>query len=38
MYYIADHWIDFPVLVVDTPGFGDTSGVKRDLEITKQIK
>jgi len=29
MLYMADHWIDFPVAVVETPGFKDTSGVER---------
>eukprot|EP00966_Prymnesium_polylepis_P111171 2571662-Prymnesium_polylepis.1 len=37
------HWqpgfnIDYSLVVVDTPGFGDTKGIHRDFEITKQVK
>ena len=30
--------VDFTLTIVDTPGFGDTRGVDRDNEITKQIR
>ena len=37
------HWhedspVDYNLIIVDTPGFGDTRGLKRDRQITSQIK
>ena len=36
-YLIEDTLLDFPMLIWDTPGFGDTRGIERDEEIKKQI-
>ncbi|KAM4551212.1 uncharacterized protein PAE49_015074 [Odontesthes bonariensis] len=30
--------IDYSLIIVDTPGFGDTRGIERDREITEQLR
>ena len=36
-YLIQDTELDFAIQIWDTPGFGDTGGLKRDEEIKQQI-
>ena len=36
-YHIKDTLLDFPIQIWDTPGFGDTRGIKRGEEIKQQI-
>ncbi|CDW82558.1 UNKNOWN [Stylonychia lemnae] len=39
VYYVKSHREGFPpIKVVDTPGFGDTRGIKQDQFITDQIR
>ena len=38
IYYQFGGPVPYTLTIVDTPGFGDTSGLERDKEITKQIK
>ena len=38
MYYQYGSPVPYTLTIVDTPGFGDTAGLERDKEITKQIK
>ena len=37
-YPMAGSAVPYTFTVIDTPGFGDTDGLQRDREITKQIK
>ena len=30
--------VSFPITIIDTPGFGDTQGIQRDMKITDQIR
>ena len=38
IYCMDGSKIDYNLTIIDTPGFGDTSGLERDKQITKQIK
>eukprot|EP01084_Bolivina_argentea_P255170 429104_1 len=38
IYYLNPPKLPYQLTVVDTPGFGDTQGIERDREITKQIQ
>lgn len=37
-YKVNDSPLDYTLTIIDTPGFGDISGLKRDKEITEQIR
>ena len=38
IYHMPGFPITYTLTIVDTPGFGDTSGLERDKQITEQIK
>ena len=38
IYWHEDSPVDYNLIIVDTPGFGDTRGLQRDKQITNQIK
>ncbi|XP_071944803.1 uncharacterized protein [Antedon mediterranea] len=37
IHHQKDFQVPYTLTIIDTPGFGDTSGISRDKEITKQI-
>ena len=37
-YYIEEHNGYPPIMIINTPGFGDTRGIKQDIAITNQIE
>lgn len=37
-YYIEEHNGYPPIMIINTHGFGDTSGIKKDIAITNQIE
>lgn len=37
IYYIKSHYSNPPIKIIDTPGFGDTSGYDFDKKITRMI-
>ena len=38
IYWYEESPVDYNLIIVDTPGFGDTRGIERDKQITAQIK
>ena len=38
IYWHEESPVDYNLIIVDTPGFGDTRGIERDKQITAQIK
>ncbi len=36
--YEKDFTVPYTLTIIDTPGFGDTQGIQRDKEITRQIR
>ena len=37
IHHQSDFKVPYTLTIIDTPGFGDTRGIQRDTEITKQI-
>eukprot|EP01084_Bolivina_argentea_P268580 456238_1 len=37
-YYLDPPALDYQLTVIDTPGYGDTRGIKQDEKITKNVK
>lgn len=38
IYHMDGSQVEYNLTIIDTPGFGDTSGLERDKKITEQIK